>query len=309
MLPDPLHPAVVHFPIALAVLMPLLAGLAALAIQRDWLPSRAWAGIVLLQVLLVVFAVASENTGEDQEERVEKVVPVAVATRPRAYWIPPGWAEVAERLRRHGIEMERMGKATEKEVTAYRIRDPRIDPSPREGHVRVTGTAVPERRKETFPPGSYRVSTDQDLGDLAMVLLEPESPDSFFQWGFFLEILQQMESADPYVMEPLAEGTYVEATRRVNDERAVRHQAKAAVDDAAATQFTPVTEVFFCSPRAYFSFEEFEAEQRERGEKRRALLDADRDGIRTAFLAGAREEDGKLVFDRVFRVDLLQKPA
>ncbi|MBW2273984.1 MAG: hypothetical protein JRG96_11985 [Deltaproteobacteria bacterium] len=74
MLPDPLHPAVVHFPIALALLMPLLALLAAFAIQRDWLPSRGWAGIVLLQLLLVAFAVAAGNTGEDQEERVEKVV-------------------------------------------------------------------------------------------------------------------------------------------------------------------------------------------------------------------------------------------
>ncbi|MDX1484181.1 MAG: class I SAM-dependent methyltransferase [Alphaproteobacteria bacterium] len=110
-----------------------------------------------------------------------------------------------------------------------------------------------------------------------------------------------------YVMEPLAEGRYVEATRRVNDERAVRHQAKAAVDAAGAAQFAPVTEVFFCSPRAYSSFEEFEAEQSERSEKRKALLAADRDGIRAAFIAGAREEHGKLVFDRVFRVNLLRK--
>jgi hypothetical protein len=74
MLPDPLHPAVVHFPIALAALIPLLALLALLAIARGWLPLRAWTAIVLLQALLVGSAWLALETGEDQEERVERVV-------------------------------------------------------------------------------------------------------------------------------------------------------------------------------------------------------------------------------------------
>lgn len=74
MLPDPLHPAVVHFPMALAPLMPLLAVLAIAAIERNWLPARVWAAIVLLQAILVGFAWLSMETGEEQEERVEKVI-------------------------------------------------------------------------------------------------------------------------------------------------------------------------------------------------------------------------------------------
>jgi hypothetical protein len=38
-----------------------------------------------------------------------------------------------------------------------------------------------------------------------MILLEPASPDSFFQWGFFLEVLQRAEYAEAYVLEPMAE--------------------------------------------------------------------------------------------------------
>ena len=38
-----------------------------------------------------------------------------------------------------------------------------------------------------------------------MLLLEPQAPDSFFQWGFFLEIFTRTEYAEPYVMEPLAQ--------------------------------------------------------------------------------------------------------
>ncbi|MDH3521503.1 MAG: hypothetical protein OEM49_13690 [Myxococcales bacterium] len=74
MLPDPLHPAVVHLPVALAMLMPLLAILALLSIRRGLLPVRTWAGIVLLQALLVGSAWLSLETGEEQEERVERVV-------------------------------------------------------------------------------------------------------------------------------------------------------------------------------------------------------------------------------------------
>jgi len=72
--PDPLHPAVVHFPIALALLVPLFALLGVLAVRAGWLPRNAWAGVVLLQALLVGSAYLALETGEDQEDRVEEVV-------------------------------------------------------------------------------------------------------------------------------------------------------------------------------------------------------------------------------------------
>jgi uncharacterized membrane protein len=74
MLPDPLHPAVVHFPIALSALIPLFAALILLAIRAGRMPARAWAVVVLMQALLVVSAWVAHDTGHDQEERVEKVV-------------------------------------------------------------------------------------------------------------------------------------------------------------------------------------------------------------------------------------------
>jgi len=74
MLPDPLHPAVVHFPIALAALIPLFAALILLAIRSGRTPRLTWAVVVLMQALLVGSAWLALETGEDQEERVEKVV-------------------------------------------------------------------------------------------------------------------------------------------------------------------------------------------------------------------------------------------
>lgn len=73
-MPDPLHPALVHLPIALATLIPILGILAILSIRWKFLPARCWSIVVLLQALLLGSAWAAAETGEDQEDRVERVV-------------------------------------------------------------------------------------------------------------------------------------------------------------------------------------------------------------------------------------------
>lgn len=77
MLPDPLHPAVVHFPIALAALLPLSALVALWAIRRGARPLHAWALPVAFAVLLSGSSWLALETGEAEEDRVEAVVPEA----------------------------------------------------------------------------------------------------------------------------------------------------------------------------------------------------------------------------------------
>src|SRR5262245_57372099 len=74
MLPDPLHPAVVHLPIALAVLVPLAAMAAIFAIRTGFVPARGWWAVALLQALLAGSAYFAMETGHHEEERVERVV-------------------------------------------------------------------------------------------------------------------------------------------------------------------------------------------------------------------------------------------
>jgi uncharacterized membrane protein len=74
MIPDPLHPALVHFPIVLAVLAPPLAAAALWAIHSGRLPSRSWLGIVVLQALVVGSGWIAAEAGEREEDRVERVV-------------------------------------------------------------------------------------------------------------------------------------------------------------------------------------------------------------------------------------------
>ncbi|MCC6466669.1 MAG: hypothetical protein IT463_15110 [Planctomycetes bacterium] len=70
----PLHPALVHIPVGLAVIMPLLAGGLAVAILRGWLPARAWVVAVGLQAVLLVGAFGSLASGEADEDRAERTV-------------------------------------------------------------------------------------------------------------------------------------------------------------------------------------------------------------------------------------------
>jgi murein tripeptide amidase MpaA len=149
----------------------------------------------------------TEWLGQPVTLQVPQVIesePEITVSRPHAYWIPPEWPDVIDRLERHGVVMERQTQGKEMAVTMYRIKDAKLAKSAFEGHIGVSGTPVPEKRKEWFPPGTVRISTDQPLGDLAVLLLEPGSKDSFYQWGFFLSTLQNTEYVEAYVMEPLA---------------------------------------------------------------------------------------------------------
>lgn len=124
---------------------------------------------------------------------------------PKAYWVPATKPEVIARLRLHGIVLETLKKAREVEVEMSRL-DGFRTASPAEGRMNVTPTGLHRMiRKEVFPAGSVRVSTDQPLGALATYLLEPESEDSFLSWGFFNEILSRVEYMEPYAIAPMAD--------------------------------------------------------------------------------------------------------
>lgn len=70
----PLHPAIVHLPLGLAFVLPLLALTLLIAVGLGRLPRRAWLLAALLQATVVLSAVAAMRTGEADEERVEERV-------------------------------------------------------------------------------------------------------------------------------------------------------------------------------------------------------------------------------------------
>jgi uncharacterized membrane protein len=70
----PLHPLIVHFPIVLAVLLPISAGVALWAVRKGATPRRAWSVPFAFALALTVSAWVALKTGEAQEDRVEDVV-------------------------------------------------------------------------------------------------------------------------------------------------------------------------------------------------------------------------------------------
>lgn len=77
MLPDPLHPALVHFPIVLTFLLPLAAFGALWYGRRNPGARTGWMLTTALAGALTASAWVAVETGEGEEELVERVVPDA----------------------------------------------------------------------------------------------------------------------------------------------------------------------------------------------------------------------------------------
>ncbi len=169
---------------------------------------------------------------------------------PKAYWVPATKPEVIARLKAHGIKMETIKKAQTVEVDMIRLAGFRTS-APSEGRVPVEATGVKhETRKETWPPGSVRISTDQPPGALAAYLLEPESEDSFLAWGFFSEILGRVEYMEPYAIAPMAE-------RMLENDPSLKAEFDKRLQDDAAFAASPLRRLQFFYERSPFYDERY----------------------------------------------------
>ncbi|RME20891.1 MAG: hypothetical protein D6798_19420 [Deltaproteobacteria bacterium] len=71
----PIHPALVHLPLGIAFVVPLLAVGLLVATWRGWLPRRALWILAGLQAIVLATALLAQRTGEEAEEMVEDAVP------------------------------------------------------------------------------------------------------------------------------------------------------------------------------------------------------------------------------------------
>jgi len=69
-----LHPKIVHLPVALAVIIPLVAAAVVAAWRRGLMPRRTWLVVIGLQALLVGGGMIAMETGEIDEGQVKRVV-------------------------------------------------------------------------------------------------------------------------------------------------------------------------------------------------------------------------------------------
>ena len=131
--------------------------------------------------------------------------PATRVTIPEAYIIPQGWHHVIDLLKLNNIEMSQLENDSTITVESYKIDSYETRKMPYEGHYSHYNTAVKtETKKIKFLKGDYIISTNQSGIRYLLETLEPQAPDSFFNWNFFDTILQRKEYFSPYVWEDKA---------------------------------------------------------------------------------------------------------
>lgn len=121
------------------------------------------------------------------------------------YIIPKAWKPVIERLAANGVRIDTLQKAEERRVYVAHIDSSETLREPYEGHYLHYNTHVTwTSRTLVFEAGDYIIYPDARTENFLMQVLEPEAPDSYFNWNFFDAVLQQKEWFSSYVFEDIA---------------------------------------------------------------------------------------------------------
>jgi hypothetical protein len=124
---------------------------------------------------------------------------------PAAYLVPAAWPGIVEKLRQHGIAVERVERPLTLRVERYRLADPKWAEESFEGrHPLRDFSLASETVDASFDAGATLVRLDQRAANVAIGLLEPRAADSLLAWGFLDAIFEQKEFADERVLERVA---------------------------------------------------------------------------------------------------------
>ncbi|AQQ01428.1 peptidase M14 [Pseudoalteromonas aliena] len=133
------------------------------------------------------------------QKNVEHTVEV-----PKAFFIPPVYSDIIEKLKLHGVSVNKLEGANTQPLKVARVTEHSFDKTPYEGRFRVSASFDYLPVINIDLDGWYQVTTQQKAGELAVHLLHPEAPDSFFAWGEFNTIFQRTEYMENYALIPYA---------------------------------------------------------------------------------------------------------
>lgn len=184
---------------------------------------------------------ASEVTGElqlyyDRNSLWEKSVPyfarlkpTVSITAPDYYLVPAAWTEVVDRLLLNQVEMIKIVEDTSMTVSSYRIEGYQTSTRPYESHYYHYDVQLEKYRQEVhlLKNSYYLISTGQAKKRLIIEMLEPQGPDSYFNWNFYDEILQQKEGFSSYVFDR-------EANNLLNDKKLASEFESFLASDSSA---------------------------------------------------------------------------
>jgi hypothetical protein len=119
-------------------------------------------------------------------------IPAESRKRPWAYAFNGRHHNVAELLRRHAVEVERLQEPITLTVEAYQPTAATWDERPYQNHHLAHVEVEVVEQEVTLEAGTYLVRTAQNGGTLAAYLLEPDTDDSAVTWNFL----------DPFIRAP-----------------------------------------------------------------------------------------------------------
>jgi len=117
----------------------------------------------------------------------------ASVARPYAYLIPPQHDAAINNLLRHGVSVLELREDIELDVEVYRVQKLTRSDRPYEDHRCVSLEVEKRSGSRIVPAGTVMVRTDQALGTLLVILLEPQSADGLVTWNFFDQHLTEGE--------------------------------------------------------------------------------------------------------------------
>ena len=123
---------------------------------------------------------------------------------PSAFYIPPAYSHIIEKLKLHGIKVDKVTENVSVPLTQAIVKDYSFAKAPFEGRFRVDASFDYTKVDNLNMLDWYKVSTEQPYSELATHLLHPEAPDSLFAWGDFNTIFQRTEYVENYALMPYA---------------------------------------------------------------------------------------------------------
>ncbi|WP_461788843.1 M14 family metallopeptidase [Pedobacter sp.] len=131
--------------------------------------------------------------------------PALTVEKPVAYIIPKAWTKVIELLKLNNVKVRQLKNDTELSLEMYYIADMKTAQKPFEGHYLHSAVkVVPQIQTLNFYAGDFVVFANQPSNRYLIETLEPQAPDSFFNWNFFDSVLGQKEHFSSYVFEDTA---------------------------------------------------------------------------------------------------------
>jgi hypothetical protein len=116
-----------------------------------------------------------------------------------------GFIGVEERLKWNGVNLQPLQSDTIIHVISYKINSYETVNSAYEKHyLHFNSSVTLDTLEWQFRKGDYLIEMGTEKDRFILEMLEPEGPDSYFNWNFFDAVLQQKEWYSPYVFEDKA---------------------------------------------------------------------------------------------------------